>query len=743
VSGERLGPYELRAELGRGAAGSVHVAVDGRTGQEVALKVLLPAAEQARRRLVLEARALARLRHPHIVSLLDAGEDRGRPWLALELVRGRTLQARLDEEGPLAPREAARLVQRLADAVAHAHAAGVLHRDLKPDNVLLDEAGAPRLTDFGLAGFAAELSQSRLTRSGTSLGSPGYWAPEQAAGRTSELGPATDVYGLGGVLHACLTGRAPVEGASLHEVLIATESLTPEPSGRDPALDAIALRCLEKRPDARYPSAKALAGELSAYLAGRRRARPRRPVGAALAGLLLVAGAVVWRATSSPRGAPAPAPAPAAAPRPTPAPAPATQAATRVAAEPGRLVEQAEERRRRGDPRGAIALCDRALEAQPALALAYAVRGAARLDLDDRQGALADLDRAVELDPRSAQAHVDRGAARFRLGDREGALRDLDRAVELGPDLAVARARRSLVRGAGGDLDGAAADGDRALELDPRLGLAYTSRAGVREARGDLRGALADHDRALELEPGNARAHVVRSAVKQRLGDLQGALADCDRAVELDEALAPARVNRGVLRKQAGDLRGALADLDRAVELEPTSAWALANRASVRIDLGDAPGAVADATRALELDRRLVVAHLARGAARAALGEQRAAIEDYDGALELDPKHELALVNRGTAKVQLRDGPGAIADCGRAIALNPKLAQAWAVRGTARGATGDRAGAIADWEEALRLEPNARWSEDVRSMLARVRRSVSGTGPPTPGGREESEKRSP
>ncbi|MBX3472584.1 MAG: serine/threonine protein kinase, partial [Planctomycetes bacterium] len=260
---ERVGPYVVHEQLGRGGMGVVHRAVDARTGREVALKVLLVADERARRRLLQEARALARLRHRHVVDLLDAGEHQGRPWLALELVRGRSLEERLEREGPLAPRDAARLVQALATALAHAHREGVLHRDLKPSNVLLDVDGTPRLTDFGLAGLAQDPGESRLTKSGTIVGTPGYWAPEQATGQASAVGPHTDVYGLGALLYACLTGRPPIEGDSIVELLAATGQRRPALPGVDRALDALALRCLEKRAEARPPSADAVARELA------------------------------------------------------------------------------------------------------------------------------------------------------------------------------------------------------------------------------------------------------------------------------------------------------------------------------------------------------------------------------------------------------------------------------------------------------------------------------------------------
>ncbi|MCW8139077.1 MAG: serine/threonine protein kinase, partial [Planctomycetota bacterium] len=265
---QRIGPYEVHEQLGRGGMGTVFRAVHATTRQEVALKVLARSDERTRRRLVLEARALARLRHRSVVALLDAGEDQGRPWLAMDLVRGRSLADRLGREGPLAPREAARLVQAVAVALAHAHRLGVLHRDVKPENVLLPaDGGPPRLADFGLAGFTADLSQSRLTQTGTFLGTPGYWAPEQAMGQVHAVGPAADVYGLGGLLHAALTTRPPFEGESLADVLIATERRPAAPTGVDRALDAVLLRCLEKRPEDRHPSADALARDLGRYLA--------------------------------------------------------------------------------------------------------------------------------------------------------------------------------------------------------------------------------------------------------------------------------------------------------------------------------------------------------------------------------------------------------------------------------------------------------------------------------------------
>ncbi len=624
---EAIGPYSLREQLGRGGMGVVHRAVDERTGQEVALKLLLAVAdERARRRQLLEARALTRLRHRNVVSLLDAGEDRGRPWLALELVRGRSLQERLDREGPLAPKDAARLVQALAAGLAHAHREGILHRDLKPGNVLLpDDGSPPKLTDFGLAGFTFDLSQSRLTRSGTLQGSPGYWSPEQAAGQPDAIGPATDVYGLGAVLYAALTRRPPIEGASLPELLTATTNARPEPPGADRALDAIALRCLEKAPGDRYASVAALERELLRYLAG---PRPRRPRGRLVGGLVtaaaLTGAALALTFVTRPGASTPPASAGVAGIASVGGAAPITTPAT-VAPIPTPAADDAP-------------ITTPAADAPiPDSARAFANRGAAREKVGDLEGALQDLDRALELDPSYAVLHANRGVVREKLGDRQGALQDLDRALELDPRSGSAHANRGLVKDRLGDLQGALQDYGRAIERDPRYASAYANRGAARLKLGDTQGALQDLDRAIELDPLDANAYSNRSAVRLARGDHQGALRDDDRAIELDPRNATAYARRGATRAHLGDHQGALEDDDRAIELDPRNATAYANRAVARLSVGDKRGALQDLDSAIELDPRHATAYVNRGAAKDMLGDVAGACADWEAALRVEP----------------------------------------------------------------------------------------------------------
>jgi eukaryotic-like serine/threonine-protein kinase len=306
--------YEVLGVLGHGGMGVVYRARQLRADRVVALKMIRavePAGEQDRLRFRIETEAVARLQHPNIVQLYEAGEAAGRPYFSLEFCAGGSLEQRLKTWRPT-PAEAARLVEALARAVHYAHLRGVVHRDLKPANVLLDTEGRPKVTDFGLA-KRLDAEAREVSRTGAVLGSPSYMAPEQAAGKVRDTGPAADVYALGALFYACLTGRPPFAGATtldtLHQVLH-DEPPPPSRFARVPRdLETICLKCLEKEPERRYADAEALADDLGRFLRGEPvRARPagrleraakwvrRNPAVAALlaaVALALAAGAAV------------------------------------------------------------------------------------------------------------------------------------------------------------------------------------------------------------------------------------------------------------------------------------------------------------------------------------------------------------------------------------------------------------------------------------------------------------------
>ena len=266
--------YEILGELGRGGMGVVYRARQVGANREVALKVVLAGGhagptEVARFRA--EAEAVARLQHPHVVAVFEVGEHDGRPFYSMELCPGGTL-ASVAAGGPMDPRAAADTLFKVARGVAAAHAAGVVHRDLKPGNVLLTAGGEPKVADFGLAKRLDAGADAGLTRTGAVVGTPSYMPPEQAAG-VREVGPAADVYSLGAVLYDLLTGRPPFRGPTATDTILMVVTEDPVPPRvlrpdlpRD--LEAVVLRCLEKDPVRRYASAAALADDLRRFLDG-------------------------------------------------------------------------------------------------------------------------------------------------------------------------------------------------------------------------------------------------------------------------------------------------------------------------------------------------------------------------------------------------------------------------------------------------------------------------------------------
>ncbi len=290
--------YEILEELGRGGMGVVYKARQVAFDRLVAVKMVrghLLAGPDEINRFRTEARALGQLDHPHVVRVFDFDEDQGCPFFVMQYLPGGTL-ATLLREGPLPPRHAAEVVRQVALGVQAAHDKNILHRDLKPFNVLLDERGCVHVADFGLAKLLDE--ESGQTLSAVVMGTPAYMAPEQAAGKAREVGRAADVWALGVILYECLTGKLPFKGESRAETLEQVKTQQPTPPRQlraevPPHLEAICLKCLEKGPKQRPGSAAELADELGCWLQG------ERPVGSRPARLSNTLRRCLWAGGSA------------------------------------------------------------------------------------------------------------------------------------------------------------------------------------------------------------------------------------------------------------------------------------------------------------------------------------------------------------------------------------------------------------------------------------------------------------
>ncbi|MBI3271374.1 MAG: tetratricopeptide repeat protein [Planctomycetes bacterium] len=750
-AGEPFGRYRLLRELGRGGMGVVYQAWDTDLRRTVALKMLLPeAAEspQAVERFLVEARAAGRLRHPNIVQVHEAGSFRGRHFLAMDFIEGRTLEAARRE---LPTRRMVEVLREAALALHAAHCAGVVHRDVKPGNILLDASGRPYVSDFGLAKEVAGAEGRGLTVSGAIMGTPQYMSPEQAAGKGREISGRSDVWSLGVLLYEHLAGRPPFEGEGFLAVLLAIANKEPEPPSRiarrgvgrtrradrrvPSDLETICMTCLEKDPKRRYASAESLAVDLGRFLEGEpisarplsaparlvRRALKHRwivgPTAVAIGlGLAFFAYAQFARADRLRR----------------------IEAGV-VAGEAARKAGRA------ADARDAYRSV---LELDPADAVAIA--GLAWADAEVKSAAAA-----LAAEKKKAEGH---GEADQILVKAEGLWRDA-KLVLYRADVPIARYHEKLAT--------ALRLYDDALARAPDYGWIYESRGRIRIQAYDLAGAEEDLRHAAELlgpEHGKAahrslaRVFIERSfdsrylsrtgkraegrraqeafcrlaasELEQSGGDIEwrgsqeeeealrrqveGFLALARGEVERGRRILAEGVERATDEECAWALTSATNDpgeldrwLEAALRMRPRFARALAHRGMVKRQKGELDGALADYDAAILVAPRFSWAYLGRGSVRKDRKEPAEAFRDFDAAIRLDPKLALGYNNRGLNREDGGDLAGALSDYEEAIRLDPNDCAAFVNRGALRTRTGDRAGARQDFDEAIKLEPTA------------------------------------
>ncbi len=787
--------YELIEEVGRGGMGVVYKARDRALNRTVAVKMLrgrLPGASAAARRFVQEAQITSQLQHPGIPPVHQVGTlPDGRPFLVMKLVKGRTLQARLNERRSAADRGRLLAVfEQLCQAVGYAHANRVIHRDLKPSNVMVGKFGEVQVMDWGLAKSLADpdpapapdapgesairspRDSDSATETGSVLGTPAYMPPEQAGGELHKIDERSDVFGLGAVLCALLTGEPPYVGPDPGAVALqairghltgASERLGA--CGGDPELVALCRRCLSPERDDRPRDANELAAAVADLRAAaeeraraadldrvraeaehreqrerdrvraeaeRRERRERRKVQLALAGAALLAvatgGAFAWWADRHR--------------------ADLREADLRAQIEDQRRAAERRERlARNGDAVAALLdASENALRADdaPAARLALdqartrAAEGGADHLADRLARCRADLELLLELD---------------RLGDLRWTLvaGRLQGGTPAAAQLPAALARYGIVPGTTPADEAARRVGDslvkdhvltaldRWLAWEPSPEVLAVLRAADPDAfRDPVRDAVAARAPARVAELAGRPAALTQPA------RYAGVLGDMD-AIPLDRRR---RLLVAALGPRPGDYRvlvtlGHLCPINvresaderetwfrAAVAVRPRSAIAHNYLGIALLDKRDLDGAVGALREAVRLDPKYASGYSNLGGALFNRGELGPAAGACREAIRLDPKYPLAHSNLGIILHHQGDLDGAVAACREAVALDPDLAPAQENLGIALGASGDRAGALAAFTECARLAPrSASGLNQVAWILCTAREARLRDGP--------------
>jgi serine/threonine protein kinase len=751
------GRFLIEKTLGTGGFGITYLAQEITNGQQVVIKTLNANRQSAedfreiQEKFVNEALKLSQFRHPYIVGVRELIQE-GDLWgMVMEYIEGQELYDYVLDRKKLTQAEALNYISQIVQALDYVHQQGVLHRDVKPNNIMLRKGTREAiLIDFGLAREFIDGKSLSMTNSLTQ----GYAPPEQYD-RHGNFGAYTDVYALSATFYHMLTGQTPVPANFRQQPNV---KLT-EPKEYNSAIDDRVNHAIIQGMAMDAKQRPQTMAEFRKLLGLRQELITLYPIiseSVLAPPAIVVSTSPVTPITSessiaSLETVSSPSPStlhPVTSklivdyPETISSPSVSFQPAKKIALlREGSVViisifliflgievgkknlntfgqhsESCDRKTKNKDFQKVLANCNSVIELNPKSVDAYVNRGGIREKLKQEKEALSDYNKAIELDPGSSNAYVGRGSVKADNGQKKEALIDFNKAIELDSKNADAYVNRGIFKINSGQEKEALIDLSKAIELDSRNADAYVALGYAKVNSGQAKEALIDLSKAIELDSRNADAYIALGYARFNTGQTE-ALADFNKAIELDSENTNAYVGRGTLRANNEQKKEALADFNKAIELDSKNANAYVGRGTLRANNEQEKEALADFSKAIELDSENTDAYVSRAKVSGNSGQNKEALVDLNKAISLRPKRSDTYVVRGNLNEKIGQEKEALSDYNKAIELDPKNADAHWNRGTIRESLNQVKEALSDYDKAIELDPKNAQAYHYRATM--------------------------
>lgn len=662
--GRAISGYMVEELIAKGGMGSVYRA-QNKLGDEVAIKFIKgKILDKDRKRFERECKHQIKVNHENVAKVIEFTFFNDQPAIIMEYVRGETLRSLINREKKLHIARVIKLSIPICEAIAAIHEKGIVHRDIKPKNILLSETG-PKLCDFGLAKTNTDTT---LTEPGRYPGTLGYIPLECLQGE--KLDQRYDIFSFGVVLFEMLIGEKPIKSENLLNYIansLSKEITIPDKSRENliEEMETILLKCLEKNPDNRYQNIKSLKKDLQildylfdAFL------ESDNEISISLCSKAIRISNK-FAITYSSR-----------------------------AFFYARMNKQKE----------AIEDYTKAIELQPKKSITYQLRGLAYSLLQQKEKALLDYNKAIELNEVNSKIYYHRGNTFNALEQIEKAIADFTKAIEINPQFLEAYYMRGITSIVLGELDKAIDDLNKTIELNSEYSKAYYSRGIVYKAQQKYTKAIHDFSKAIELNSEYSEAYYSRGEVYKQTEKYEKAINDYSKTIDLDPKYFKAYDSRGLLYMVLQKLNPAISDLNKAIELNPQHLESYVHRGLTYGNLKQYKNALSDFSKVLEVNPSNVNAYVGCGFVYNDMKEYEKAIDNLTKAIELDNSDPDSYNQRGVAYSHQEKYGNAIEDFTKAIAIDPNDPDHWIKRGIIYSTQKNYDKAISDLNKCIKID---------------------------------------